>query len=97
MIGYIKGELAYKYEDRIIVENNGIGFEIFVPGSVLDRMPAAGSDVKLHTYLYVREDQMSLFGFLTARSPGSLPITGTGAAVSGRAITTSRKRITTKS
>ncbi len=66
MIGYIKGELAYKYEDRIIVENNGIGFEIFVPGSVLDRMPAAGSDVKLHTYLHVREDQMSLFGFLTA-------------------------------
>ncbi|MCR4604905.1 MAG: Holliday junction branch migration protein RuvA [Eubacterium sp.] len=65
MIGYVKGDLAYIAEDRVIVENNGIGYEIYVPGSVLDRMPSTGNEVKLYTYLYVREDQMSLFGFLT--------------------------------
>ena len=50
----------------MIVENGGIGYEIYVPGSVLDQFPHAGEVIKLHTYLHVREDLMQLYGFMTA-------------------------------
>ncbi|MBR1874089.1 MAG: Holliday junction branch migration protein RuvA [Eubacterium sp.] len=66
MIGYIKGLLDSKGEDRVWVENSGIGFEIFVPGSVMDELPHTGEEIKLYTYLHVREDIMQLYGFLTA-------------------------------
>lgn len=66
MIGYIKGLLDSKGEDRVWVENSGIGFEIYVPGSVMDELPHTGEEIKLYTYLHVREDIMQLYGFLTA-------------------------------
>lgn len=65
MIGYIKGQLTEVMEGTIIVENNGIGYEILVPLSVVDRMPSKGSEVKVYTYMHVREDAMQLFGFAT--------------------------------
>lgn len=65
MISYIKGTLADVYTDRIIVENQGMGFEILVPGSLLSRMPLVGETVVIHTYLYVREDAMLLYGFFS--------------------------------
>ena len=46
------------------METNGIGYNIRVPGSVLDRLPSVGSSVRIYTYLYVKEDAMNLFGFL---------------------------------
>ena len=64
MIGYIKGILADVEEDRIILENQGIGFQLRIPGRVLDSLPAVGSKVQLYTYMLVREDDLSLFGFL---------------------------------
>ena len=66
MIGYVRGYVDTVFEDKVLIDNNGIGYEIFVPGSVIERMPGAGEEVKLYTYLYVREDQMSLYGFLTS-------------------------------
>ena len=65
MISYIKGNLADITEDSIVVDVSGIGWQIFVPGQVLDRLPAMGETVKVHTWLQVREDAMTLFGFLT--------------------------------
>lgn len=65
MISYIKGQLAEVGVDAITVDHNGIGYQIFVPGSVLNQMPPAGSNVKVYTYLYVREDILCLYGFLT--------------------------------
>lgn len=65
MIGYIKGEVAQIQEGRIIVDNHGIGYLMLVPGSVLDRI-RMGDEVKMHTYLQVKEDGMQLFGFLSA-------------------------------
>lgn len=65
MFAYIKGELGYKSEDGIVVENNGIGYEINVPYSVMDVLPAPGGEVKIYTYLQVREDALKLFGFLS--------------------------------
>lgn len=65
MISYIKGELTEVFEDTVVVETNGIGYNIRVPGSVLDRLPSVGSSVRIYTYLYVKEDTMNLFGFLS--------------------------------
>lgn len=65
MISYIKGELTEVFEDTVVVETNGIGYNIRVPGSVLDRLPSVGSAVRIYTYLYVKEDAMNLFGFLS--------------------------------
>ena len=64
MISYIKGALTEVFEDTVVVETNGIGYNIRVPGSVLDRLPSVGSSVRIYTYLYVKEDAMNLFGFL---------------------------------
>lgn len=65
MIAFVKGILDTVAEDRIVVENNGVGFEIFVPGSVAQALPQAGNAVKIYTYTYVREDILQLYGFLT--------------------------------
>ena len=65
MISYIKGSLADITEDSIVVDVSGIGWQIFVPGQVLDRLPAMGETIKVYTWLQVREDAMTLFGFLS--------------------------------
>lgn len=65
MYAYIKGILAEITEDAIIIENQGIGYEIAVPGQVLDYLPSVGEEVKIYTYHYVREDAILLYGFLT--------------------------------
>lgn len=65
MIAYINGVLDTITENYIIVENNGIGYGILVPGSVVQVLPQPGNDVKIYTYMYVREDALQLYGFLT--------------------------------
>lgn len=65
MISYIKGELAAVGEEQVVVEVQGIGYGIFMRGQAMTMLPPIGSEVKIHTYLNVREDAMQLFGFLT--------------------------------
>ncbi|MBE5806243.1 MAG: Holliday junction branch migration protein RuvA [Clostridiales bacterium] len=65
MYAYIKGKLEIKAIDYIVVETNGIGYKIFMSESAIDRLPEKGTDVKIYTYLKVREDDMSLYGFIT--------------------------------
>ncbi len=65
MLAYIKGELVSMTEDGIVLENNGMGYEIKVPLTVMNELPAMGGEVKIYTYLYVREDALKLYGFLT--------------------------------
>ena len=65
MIGYIKGTIVEKLEDRIILDNQGIGWEILVPVGMLDGGLHIGEELKLYTYLHVREDAMQLFGFFS--------------------------------
>ena len=65
MIAYIKGILADVREDGIVVEAGNIGYNIHVSGNVLGMLPGVGSEVKIHTYTYVREDAFLLYGFLT--------------------------------
>lgn len=65
MYSYIKGELVDVAGDHIVVDNNGIGYQMFISSSTHFHMPAIGEDVKVYTYLNVKEDAMQLFGFLT--------------------------------
>lgn len=65
MISYIKGNLADVAQDSIVIDVSGIGWQVFVPGQVLDHLPAMGETIKIHTWLQVREDALTLFGFLT--------------------------------
>ena len=65
MITYIRGELVAIEEDKVIVDVNGVGYGIFMPGTAMNYLPPMGEEVKLHTYMNVREDAMQLFGFLT--------------------------------
>ena len=65
MLAFVKGQLEFITENYIVVENQGIGYEILVPGSVIEAMPPVGNEVKVYTFLYVREDILQLYGFLT--------------------------------
>lgn len=65
MIYFVKGMLDSVSESSIVVENQGIGFEILVPLSVVSNLPQTGNEVKIYTYTYVREDALQLYGFLT--------------------------------
>lgn len=62
MLAYIKGTLAAVTEDGIIIENNGIGYDIKTPDLTGD-LPSVGSTYTVYTYLYVREDMVCLYGF----------------------------------
>ena len=64
VISYVKGALAEKSGDRIVVEAGPVGLGIYVPLSVLEVLPPLGEEVKIYTYLQVREDDLSLYGFL---------------------------------
>ena len=62
MYNYIQGKIVDKTFTSIVVDNNGIGYEIGVSGNTLCDV-AVGEITKVYTYLYVREDEMSLYGF----------------------------------
>ena len=63
MISFVKGKAADMTETSVILENHGIGYEIFMTGNDLSRIHM-GEEYKIHTYFQVREDAMVLFGFL---------------------------------
>jgi len=70
MFAYIKGTLEYKCNDYLIVEANGIGYKIFTSISTIETAGRIGEQVKIYTYLYVREDVINLYGFLTQEELG---------------------------
>ena len=65
MYSYIKGELAEVNTDHIVIDVGGIGYMIYIPAQSLNYLPGIGEMLKVHTYLYMREDAMILYGFLT--------------------------------
>lgn len=64
MYASFKGNIESKFKDRIILEVNDIGYEIYLPESEIDLLNE-DQEVKIFTYLQVREDDMKLFGFLS--------------------------------
>lgn len=65
MISYIKGKLEAKNLDNVIIEVGGIGYKIFMSANSMDRLGEIGTEVKVYTYMRVREDDISLYGFCT--------------------------------
>src|ERR1700680_1113884 len=67
MIGQLRGALTDKRPNRVLVDVGGVGYEVLVPLSTFAALGALHSQVTLLIHTHVREDQLSLFGFLTAR------------------------------
>ena len=67
MIAYLSGKLLEKSTDVVIIETNGVGYEVSVPLSTFYDLGDVGSDVSLRIYTHVREDAIQLFGFKTLR------------------------------
>lgn len=65
MISYIKGNLETKNIDSIVVDVGGIGYKIYMSATSIDRIGEINNTVKVYTYMRVREDDVSLFGFCT--------------------------------
>jgi Holliday junction DNA helicase RuvA len=65
MIAHLSGHLFRKTTKSIIIEANGIGYEVFVPLSTFYSLPEKDQKVTLHIYTHVREDALTLFGFQT--------------------------------
>ena len=65
MIAYVRGVLAEKGPDRVVIEAGGVGYELLIPVSTFDRLPKEGGEAKLLAWHCVREDDEALFGFAT--------------------------------
>ena len=67
MISYIRGSLAHlePEEGLVVVETGGVGYGILISGKDLDLLPGHGEEIRLYTYLQVKEDGLQLYGFLT--------------------------------
>ncbi|TMK20082.1 MAG: Holliday junction branch migration protein RuvA [Actinobacteria bacterium] len=65
MIGAVSGTVVETYPDGALVDVNGVGYRVHAPASVLARLPGAGERVRLYTHLHVREEALTLFGFIT--------------------------------
>ncbi len=63
MIAHIRGILIRKSPTRVIVDTAGVGYELLISVNCADRLPGKGQEVRLDTYLHVREDIMQLYGF----------------------------------
>jgi Holliday junction DNA helicase RuvA len=66
MITFLDGTLASALPTQAIVNVGGVGYEVFIPLSSYDKLPAAGRPVHILTHLHVREDAQILYGFMTA-------------------------------
>lgn len=65
MIAYLKGILADATDENVVLEVNGIGYNVKVNARTTEMLPRIGEEVKIYTYTSVREDAVNLFGFLT--------------------------------
>jgi len=83
VIGRLRGEIVYKHPPQLMLDVNGVGYELEAPMSTFYDLPAAGEKVTLLTHLAVREDAQVLYGFLRDSDRtlfrGLLKVTGVGA------------------
>jgi len=66
MITFLRGKLINALPTQAIIDVDGVGYEVFIPLSSYDKLPAAGHDIRILTHLHVREDAHILYGFMTA-------------------------------
>ena len=65
MFAYIKGSLEQKSNNYVVIDVSGIGYKIFMATKAIENLGEIGQVVKVHTHYYVREDNISLYGFNT--------------------------------
>ena len=65
MFAYLKGSLEVKTKGYIVIDAHGVGYKVFMSETAIEKLGEVGENVKVHTYLRVREDDMSLYGFNT--------------------------------
>jgi Holliday junction DNA helicase RuvA len=65
MIALLRGILIEKHPNQAIVETGGVGYDVSIPVSTFTRLPDTGAEVRLRIHTHVREDALSLYGFLT--------------------------------
>jgi Holliday junction DNA helicase RuvA len=65
MIGYLRGVLLESSFSQVIIDVNGVGYEVNIPLSTFDKLPLEGNEAELFVYTQVREDAITLFGFAT--------------------------------
>jgi len=70
MISFLRGKLVAASPTHVIVDCNGVGYEVAIPLSSFDKLPAPGGDVRILTYLHIREEAHQLFGFMTEAERG---------------------------
>lgn len=80
MITFLRGKVAAVSDGLLVLDVNGVGFRVFISGRDMEKMPSAGKEVKIHTFLSVREDAMLLYGCL---SPDDLTLFKAMISVSG--------------
>ena len=66
MITFLHGKLVESLPTQVVVNVNGVGYEVLIPLSSFDKLPPPGGDVKILTQLIVREDAHILYGFMSA-------------------------------
>jgi Holliday junction DNA helicase RuvA len=66
MIAYLRGTLLEKNPSQVIVDVQGVGYEVTIPISAYSSLPEKGLELRLHIHTHVREDALSLFGFISA-------------------------------
>ena len=65
MIQYITGTLVDMDEESVIIDHQGIGFQVYISGQTFEYLPSVGSEIKMYIYFQVKEDAFALYGFLT--------------------------------
>jgi holliday junction DNA helicase RuvA len=65
MIAHLRGTLLEKHPNQAVVETGGVGYDVIIPVSTFSHLPDAGAEVRLRIHTHVREDALSLYGFLT--------------------------------
>ena len=66
MFAHLRGAILEKHPNQVIVEAGGVGYDVLIPISTYSALPETGSEVRLRIHTHVREDALSLFGFLTS-------------------------------
>ena len=65
MYAYINGKIADKANNYVVIDNSGIGYKIYMSLVAIEKLPDVGETQKVYTYYHVREDNISLYGFLS--------------------------------
>lgn len=64
MIAHLRGTLLAKHPNQVVVETHGVGYDVTISVPTFSELPATGAEVALHIHTHVREDALSLYGFL---------------------------------